>query len=69
MLQYSVETQVCFTDKNQLHVSANNGSHHQDDHKNIKNKCLQPHWWLELSNLANAVLCNIHNMQNTKLQE
>jgi len=33
----------------QLHVSANDGSHHQADNKNIKWKYLQLRWWLKIS--------------------
>jgi len=41
---------------NQLHVSANGGSHHQGDHKNENMKCLQLYWWLETSKFTNVLL-------------
>jgi len=58
-----------FYSQNRLHVSANDSSHRQVDHKNIKTKYLQLHWWLEASNLTNWVLYSVHVVQNTQLQE
>jgi hypothetical protein len=45
-----------FYKQNQLHVSTNDDSHRQADHKNIQTKCLRLHRWLEVSNLTNVVL-------------
>lgn len=41
-MQYTQsKTQYLFYNHNQLHVSANDDSHHQADHKKINRKCLQ----------------------------
>ena len=45
----------------QLRVTASDDSHYQADHKSIQMNCLQLHWWLEISNLTNALLHNIHD--------
>ena len=39
-----------FYKSNELHVSADYGSHHQADSRNIKIKRIQLRWWLEISN-------------------
>lgn len=55
--------------QNQLHISGNNGSLHEADHKNIKSKYLQLQWRLEVSNLKHVELHNIHYVCNTQLPE
>jgi len=68
---YSVTTQTAgnfflpgihvtlFYIKNQLHVSGNDGSLYQADHKNIKSKYLQLRWWLEVSDLKHVEFHNV----------
>jgi hypothetical protein len=48
--------------QNQLYVLANEDSHLQADHKNIKRKCLHLHWLLDILKLTNVVLYNTPNM-------
>ena len=40
---------------------ANDDSHHQADHNDIKRKFLQLNLWLEILNIRNVVFYNIHD--------
>jgi hypothetical protein len=45
-----------FHRSNQLQVSADDGSHHEAGHKNIKGKCLLLHLLLEISLMIDSII-------------
>jgi hypothetical protein len=52
--------------QNHLYVLADDGSHHQDKHGNIKSKYLQLRWLVEMTNFTNLVLYNIYIYKHKK---